>query len=134
MGKERKNMDTDKVKSKKYMSDIHLEDYTQQYEEKKADVSTMVFAGGRKKQSLNGQWHYAIDQYDTCLRQKWFLEKYFDERDIPCLSIIPLTNGRLCSFLPAGTQWKKSICCMKEVWFLPENSLIGKRMRRKRLS
>ncbi len=30
MGKERKNMDTDKVKSKKYMSDIHLEDYTQQ--------------------------------------------------------------------------------------------------------
>ena len=80
MGKERKNMDTDKVKSKKYMSDIHLEDYTQQYEEKKADVSTMVFDGGRKTQSLNGQWNYAIDQYDTCLRQKWFLEKYFDEK------------------------------------------------------
>ena len=54
MGKERKNMDTDKVKSKKYMSDIHLEDYTQQYEEKKAYVSTMVFDGGRKTQSLNG--------------------------------------------------------------------------------
>ncbi|MGN0377613.1 MAG: glycoside hydrolase family 2 protein [Suilimivivens sp.] len=67
-------------KSKVYMSDIHLEDYTQQYEGKQANADTMVFDGGRKTQLLNGQWHYAIDQYDTCLRQKWFEEKYYDEK------------------------------------------------------
>lgn len=66
-------------KPKKYMSDIHLEDYTQQYEGKQATADTMVFDFGRKKALLNGQWQYAIDQYDTCLRQQWFKEKQFDE-------------------------------------------------------
>lgn len=66
-------------KGKKYMSDIHLEDYTGQYETNYANADTMVFDAGRKKESLNGIWHYAIDQYDTCLRQKWFHERYRDD-------------------------------------------------------
>lgn len=66
-------------KPKIYMSDIHLENYTEQYEEKQADVSTMVFDTGRPRESLNGEWQYAVDQYDTCLRQQWFKEKYYDE-------------------------------------------------------
>lgn len=66
-------------KPKIYMSDIHLENYTEQYEDKQANAATMVFDGGRKKESLNGEWHYAVDQYDTCLRQKWFQERYYDE-------------------------------------------------------
>ena len=65
---------------KKYMSDIHLEDYAAEYEEKKALCRDLVFPGGRERVSLAGPWHYAVDQYDTCLRQKWFLEKYRDER------------------------------------------------------
>lgn len=63
---------------KKYLSDIHLEDYTAQYEKNYATAETMIFEGGRKKESLNGLWHYAVDQYDTCLRQKWYLERYVD--------------------------------------------------------
>lgn len=69
-----------KQKSKKYLSDIHLEDYTEQYETKYATADTMVFDGGRKRELLNGEWHYAVDQYDTCLRQKWYKERYFDDR------------------------------------------------------
>ena len=61
------------------MSDIQLEDYTQQYEGIQATADTMVFDSGRKKVLLNGEWQYAVDQYDTCLRQQWFKEKYFDE-------------------------------------------------------
>ena len=34
-------------KEKKYMSDIHLEDYTEQYETGFATVDTMIFEGGR---------------------------------------------------------------------------------------
>ena len=64
----------------KYLSDIHLEDYAGEYEAKKALCHDMVFDGGREKTSLNGLWNYAVDQYDTCLRQKWFLEKATDNR------------------------------------------------------
>lgn len=67
------------MQKKNYMSDIHLEDYTGEYEEKQTGAEQMVFMGGRKTESLNGTWHYAIDAYDTCLRQKWFLEKHTDE-------------------------------------------------------
>lgn len=67
------------AKPKIYMSDIHLEDYTKQYEVKFANADTMVFDGGRRTELLNGEWQYAVDQYDTCLRQQWFKEKHYDE-------------------------------------------------------
>ena len=63
-----------------YLSDIHLENYTDQYEGKQATVADAVFMGGRDTMSLNGTWQYAVDQYDTCLRQRWFRERYTDER------------------------------------------------------
>lgn len=66
--------------AKKYVSDIHLEDYTEQYETPCVDASNMVFTDGRKQESLNGPWHYAVDQYDTCIRQKWFEERYVDSQ------------------------------------------------------
>ena len=66
-------------KAKNFDEGIHVEDYTQQYEGRQADVDTMVFDGGRRRECLDGLWHYAVDQYDTCLRQKWFEEKYYDE-------------------------------------------------------
>lgn len=63
------------------MSDIHLEDYAEEYETNYATADAYVFEGGRRKESLNGIWKYAVDQYDTCLRQKWFTEKYIDENE-----------------------------------------------------
>ena len=44
-------------KEKKYMSDIHLEDYTEQYETGFATVDTMIFEGGRREESD----HYHAD-------------------------------------------------------------------------
>lgn len=38
----------------------------------------MIYDRFRKKESLNGHWHYAVDQYDTFIRQKWFEENYYD--------------------------------------------------------
>ncbi len=67
-------------KTKKYMSDIHLEDYTEQYEGLQAVADDSIFIEGRNLRTLNGKWHYAVDQYDTCVRQKWFLERYVDEK------------------------------------------------------
>lgn len=55
------------------MSDIHLEDYTEQYEVKHATADTMIFDGGRRTELLNGEL------------------------------IIPLMNGPQCSFRLVGT-------------------------------
>lgn len=60
------------------MQDILIDDYELEYETRTALAKDLVFMGGRKTVSLNGDWHYAIDQYNTCLRQKWFLELYKD--------------------------------------------------------
>lgn len=57
-----------------------MESIDREYFERLATAETMIFDRSRKKESLNGHWHYAVDQYDTCLRQKWFNEYYYDER------------------------------------------------------
>ena len=72
--------DATENKPKIYMSDIHLENYTDQYEGIQATSKDMIFMGGRETMSLDGTWYCAVDQYDTCLRQRWFRERYFDER------------------------------------------------------
>lgn len=45
---------------KKYLSDIHLEDYTAQYETNYALAEALIFDSGRDKTSLNGPWHYMV--------------------------------------------------------------------------
>ena len=60
----------------KNVSDINLEDFTGEYEGKDALAKDLIFTGGRKTESLNGLWHYAIDQYETAIRQHWFEERY----------------------------------------------------------
>lgn len=60
--------------------DIHVEDYLAEYECNFATSENLIADYGREKQSLNGDWNYAVDQYDTCLRQKWYLENYFDKQ------------------------------------------------------
>lgn len=46
----------------KYMSDIHLEDYTGEYENPKALRQDLIADCGREKISLDGVWHYAVDR------------------------------------------------------------------------
>ncbi len=56
------------------------EDYPEDYEGRDCTAEDMIFCGGRPAFSLDGPWHYCVDQYDTCLRQRWFLEQERDAR------------------------------------------------------
>lgn len=47
--------------------------------ENEALAETMLYDRFRKKESLNGTWHYAVDQYDTCISAKWYEENYYDK-------------------------------------------------------
>lgn len=46
--------------------------------ERFASAETMLYDRFRQKESLNGEWHYAVDQYDTCITQNWYEEQYYD--------------------------------------------------------
>ncbi|MBP5281362.1 MAG: glycoside hydrolase family 2 [Lachnospiraceae bacterium] len=67
-------------KANNFVSDIHVQDYTAEYEGLQATAKDAIFMGGRETLSLNGEYHYAVDQYDTCIRQKWFHEHYVDSK------------------------------------------------------
>lgn len=47
--------------------------------ENEANSDTMIYDRFRKRESLNGTWHYAVDQYDTCINAKWYEENYYDK-------------------------------------------------------
>ncbi len=40
--------------------------------------SDMIYDRFRKRESLNGLWHYAVDQYYAFMRHNWFNEPHFD--------------------------------------------------------
>ena len=69
-----------KAYEQKNISDINLEDYLGEYEGRQAAADGLLYDRFREKESLNGLWHYAVDQYDTCIRQHWFEERRFDEK------------------------------------------------------
>lgn len=56
-----------------------MEVYKSNFEQGTAYAGTMIYDRFRKKESLNGEWHYAVDQYDTCVSQRWYEENYYDE-------------------------------------------------------
>ncbi len=75
-------MQKDSQKEGYIQQDIHITQYSDGYEERKATAQTMIYEGMRQRQSLDGLWHYGIDQYDTCLRSKWYEEQYYDENGL----------------------------------------------------
>jgi len=61
---------------------LHVADFEIQYKDKLIQ-NNVIADYYREKESLNGLWNYGIDQYETCLRAKWFEEKYFDDDGRP---------------------------------------------------
>jgi len=61
--------------AKNYDDAIHNQSYLTQYLTKRITNESMIYDAGRVKESLSGYWSFGIDQYDTCLRAKWFEEK-----------------------------------------------------------
>ncbi|MCL2697332.1 MAG: glycoside hydrolase family 2 [Oscillospiraceae bacterium] len=67
-----------------FQDGIHTSDFWDFYKEK-AIQNSVIADFSRGKESLSGIWQYGIDQYDTCLRNKWWLEHEFmhDGRALP---------------------------------------------------
>jgi beta-glucuronidase len=100
-----------------YVDSVHNESYELPYLAKPINHMSMIYDAGRKKESLNGIWNVGIDQYDTCLRAKWFEENYVDPEG--------LYNPMDFSF----DEWEKM--CVPSCWnmqsekyFLYEGSVV----------
>jgi beta-glucuronidase len=64
--------------AKNYVDQLHNEAYEDLFLTKPITHESMITDYGRNKESLNGFWNFGVDQYDTCLRAKWYEENYVD--------------------------------------------------------
>ncbi len=64
---------------------IHKRDFEREYLENEYDHNSIMWDIGRDSELLDGIWSFNIDQYDTCLRAKWYTEISTDEdgREMP---------------------------------------------------
>jgi beta-glucuronidase len=72
-------------RSGNYLSEIHNENYENEYLESRLNASTLINITGRETESLNGKWNFAPDLYDTCRRAHWYKGERFDAegREMP---------------------------------------------------
>ncbi|MCL2078330.1 MAG: glycoside hydrolase family 2 [Oscillospiraceae bacterium] len=61
-----------------FTESIHLKDYERPFYEKQIGVDGLICDYGRERISLDGEWRFGVDQYDNCLRSKWYEEVYAD--------------------------------------------------------
>ncbi|REK74179.1 glycoside hydrolase family 2 protein [Paenibacillus paeoniae] len=67
-----------KQEAHNFVEQLHNQSYEDQYLKKLITHHSMISDRGRQKESLNGAWNFGVDQYDTCLRAKWYEENYVD--------------------------------------------------------
>ncbi|MCL2084780.1 MAG: glycoside hydrolase family 2, partial [Oscillospiraceae bacterium] len=65
-----------------FQEGIHSTDFEAPYRAKLIR-DTVIADYFRPKESLNGVWRYAVDQYDTCLRTRWFSARESDAEGRP---------------------------------------------------
>ena len=62
-----------------YFPEIHAVSYEAQYRESPVTSGSLMNDAGRSSEKLDGSWNFSIDQYNSFLRSKWFLEGGTDE-------------------------------------------------------
>lgn len=71
------------IETGNYQENIHKADFAAAYKANMLKSEGIMTDYYREKESLNGEWNYGIDQYDNCLRSKWYEEVYEDEDGRP---------------------------------------------------
>jgi beta-glucuronidase len=71
------------TKTGNYQADIHNTDYEAEYLQIKADNSTLINTAGRTAESLNGNWNFVPDWYDTLRRAHWFKDVRVSPAGLP---------------------------------------------------
>lgn len=87
--------------------------HDESYDRRDLTAQGMIFTGGRKAQSLNGDWNFCVDLLDTGLRQKWFALPPGD----PAERIEPWDyDPHMGETVPVPSNWQM----LKERWYFFE--------------
>ena len=62
------------MQSANFTANIHERNFRSPFEKVKATSETLVATDGRNLRSLNGDWHFVEDWYETALRASWCFE------------------------------------------------------------
>ncbi len=81
---------------------LHNESYGLKYNLQNLNHQTLIFTENRPKESLNGQWHFSIDAYDTGLRAGWHQVRRHDEQGRPLPWDYDADGGEL---IPVPSCW-----------------------------
>jgi len=104
-----------KNQANNFIENIHKEDFLTPYKTPK--LIGLTLNDTRPKESLNGVWHYAFDQYDNCLRAKFHEENTHDNQGRP----LPLDYSfNTWETMPIPMCWN----LFSEYFFLYEGSMI----------
>ena len=60
------------INAENFQANIHDADYEAKYRTPRLSSDTLLNTCGRTGESLNGQWNFGADWYDTCRRAEWF--------------------------------------------------------------
>jgi beta-glucuronidase len=63
---------------KNFQPQIHDRDHRAAYTAHRIGSGSLICTAGRECEPLDGPWSFAVDQYDTCLRARWFEEQSRD--------------------------------------------------------
>ncbi len=69
----------EKKTSATYFPEIHAVSYEAEFRTSPITSESLLNDSGRDAEKLDGPWGFSIDQYDTFLRSRWFLEGGADE-------------------------------------------------------
>jgi beta-glucuronidase len=70
------------IKANNYQEQLHNQDCYSKYSSPLIGHESIIFDRFRKKEFLNGNWNFEIDQYDTFLRAEWYKENSKDENGL----------------------------------------------------
>ncbi|QTQ10958.1 glycoside hydrolase family 2 [Treponema parvum] len=88
-------------KSGNFESSIHEKDYRSKFLPFVKTAKDALCIDGRDLESLNGEWNFTADPYESALRGQWYEEKRFSEdgRELPCdfdFQVCPLIDVPSC--------------------------------------
>ncbi len=63
-----------------FSRDIHNVDYQREFHQNIISHASLINDSGRKCEYLNGLWHFTVDRYDRCLRDRWFEDRSQDDQ------------------------------------------------------
>jgi beta-glucuronidase len=71
------------ILSENHQESIHNEAYYQKYNRQNLNHETLIFTENRPAQSLNGNWNFTVDWFDTGLRSDWNRLTHCDASGMP---------------------------------------------------